>query len=120
MRRRASSTPSSSYTSRCTYSPRQPASCSAKVAVDRTLSEAEGLDAFRLLQTVPMTSTRPRACWKTPFGTASATGAQSTTVCTWCLRWRLGGRVVTADRRLYDGVHGGPLNDVVIWVTDPL
>jgi predicted nucleic acid-binding protein len=32
----------------------------------------------------------------------------------------LGGRVVTADRRLYNGVHGGPLDHVVLWVTDPL
>ena len=32
----------------------------------------------------------------------------------------LGGRVVTADRRLYNGVHGGPLDHLVLWVTDPL
>ena len=32
----------------------------------------------------------------------------------------LGGRVVTADRRLYNGVHGGPLDHLVLWVADPL
>ena len=31
----------------------------------------------------------------------------------------LGGRVVTADRRLYNGVHGGPLDHLVLWVEDP-
>jgi predicted nucleic acid-binding protein len=32
----------------------------------------------------------------------------------------LGGRVMTADRRLYNGVHGGPLDHLVLWVTDPI
>jgi hypothetical protein len=27
---------------------------------------------------------------------------------------------VTGDRRLYNGVHGGPLDHLVLWVTDPL
>ena len=36
------------------------------------------------------------------------------------LAMALGGRVVTADRRLYNGVHGGPLDHLVVWVTDPL
>ena len=31
-----------------------------------------------------------------------------------------GGRVVTADGRLYRGVHGGPLDHLVVWVADPL
>ena len=32
----------------------------------------------------------------------------------------LGGRVVTGDRLLYNGVHGGPLDRLVLWVTDPI
>ena len=32
----------------------------------------------------------------------------------------LRGRVVSGDRRLYNGVHGGPLDHLVFWVTDPL
>jgi hypothetical protein len=31
----------------------------------------------------------------------------------------LGERVVTADRRLYKGVHGDPLDHLVLLVTDP-
>jgi hypothetical protein len=30
----------------------------------------------------------------------------------------LGARVVTADRRLYNGVRGGPLDHLVLWITD--
>jgi hypothetical protein len=29
-------------------------------------------------------------------------------------------RALTGDRRLYNGVHGGPLDDLMLWVTDPL
>ena len=32
----------------------------------------------------------------------------------------LGGRVVTSDRRLYYGVHGGPLDHLVVWVSNQL
>ena len=32
----------------------------------------------------------------------------------------LGGRVVTADRRLDNGVQGGWLHHLVLWVSDPL
>jgi predicted nucleic acid-binding protein len=31
-----------------------------------------------------------------------------------------GGQVVTADARLYRGVKSGPLETLVLWVTDPL
>ena len=32
----------------------------------------------------------------------------------------IGGRVVTGDRRLYNGVRGGPLDSLVLWVNDPI
>jgi predicted nucleic acid-binding protein len=32
----------------------------------------------------------------------------------------LGGQVITADRRLYHGVRGGALEQLVLWVSDPL
>jgi predicted nucleic acid-binding protein len=89
-----------------------------KVAVDGTLSEAEALDAYRLLRTVPMT--------------VHATGGLLEDAIRQGVRYRrpvydslylvlaasLGGRVVTADGRLYRGVHGGPLDHLALWVTD--
>lgn len=90
-----------------------------KVAVERTLSEPEALDAFRLLRGIPLTVHATEDL----LGEAMRHG----------IRYRrpvyesfymilaivLGGRVVTADRRLYNGVRGGPLEHLVLWVTDP-
>ncbi len=36
------------------------------------------------------------------------------------LAMALGGRVVTADRRLYNRIRGGPLDHLVLWLTDQL
>ena len=91
-----------------------------KVAVERTLSEAEALDAFGLLRAVPVTvhpteglleaALRHGIRYRRPVYDSLYMG----------LAIALGGRVVTADRRLYNGVHGGPLGHLVLWVTDPL
>jgi predicted nucleic acid-binding protein len=91
-----------------------------KVAVERTLSEAEALDAFRLLRAVPMTihateglleeATRHGIRYRRPVYDSLSM----------VLAMALGGRVGTADRRLYNGVHGGLLDNLVLWVTDPL
>jgi len=91
-----------------------------KVAVDRTLSEVEGLDAFRLLRTVPMTIHTTEALLEDAFRHGVRYRRPVYDSLYMVLAVALGGRVVTADRRLYNGVHGGPLDHVVLWVTDPL
>ena len=53
--RRGCSTPGSRCTSPTYFFTEAASVLQRKVAVDRTLSEAEGLDAFQLLRTVPMT-----------------------------------------------------------------
>jgi len=92
-----------------------------KVAVDRTLSEAEGLDAFQLLRTVPMTIHATEELLEDAFrhGVRYRRPVYDSLLYM-VLAVALGGRVVTADRRLCNGVHGGPLDHVVLWVTDPL
>jgi len=91
-----------------------------KVAVDRTLRESEGLEAFDRLRTVPMT--------------IHATDALLEAALLHGIRYRrpvydslylvlaaaVGGQVRTADQRLYRGVQGGPLAHLVVWITDPL
>jgi predicted nucleic acid-binding protein len=91
-----------------------------KVAVDRTLSEAEGLDTFRLLRTVPMTIHPTKALLEDAFRHGVRYQQPVYDSLYLVLAAALGGRVVTADRRLYHGVHGGPLDGLVLWVTDPL
>jgi predicted nucleic acid-binding protein len=91
-----------------------------KVAVDRTLSEAEGLEAFRLLRTVPMTIHATEALLEDAFRHGVHYRRPVYDSLYLVLAAALGGRVVTADRRLYHGVHGGPLDHLVLWVTDPL
>jgi predicted nucleic acid-binding protein len=91
-----------------------------KVAVDRTLSEAEGLDAFQLLQTVPMTIHATEGLLEDAFRHGVRYRRPVYESLYLVLAAAVGGRVVTADRRLYNGVHGGPLDHLVIWVTYPL
>jgi predicted nucleic acid-binding protein len=91
-----------------------------KVAVDRTLSESEGLDVFRLLQSVPMTAHATEGLLKDAFRHGVRYRRPIYDSLYLVLAAALGGRVVTADRRLYNGVHGGPLDKLVLWVNDPL
>jgi predicted nucleic acid-binding protein len=89
-----------------------------KVAVERTLSEAEGWAAFQLIRTVPMSVHATEAL----LNDAMRHGMRYRRPVYDCLYLVLaeavGGRVMTADRRLYNGVHGGPLDHLVMWVTD--
>jgi predicted nucleic acid-binding protein len=90
-----------------------------KVAVDGTLSEAEGLSAFQLLRTVPMTVHPTTPLLEAAFRLGVRHRRPVYDGLYLVLAASLGGRVVTADRRLYNGVHGGPLDHLVLWVTDP-
>ena len=91
-----------------------------KVAVDRSLSEAEGLAASQLLRTVPMTVHATEALLEDAFRHGVRYRRPVYDSLYLVLAVALGGRVVTADRRLYHGVRGGPLDHLVLWVTDPL
>jgi predicted nucleic acid-binding protein len=91
-----------------------------KVAVERTLTEADGLEAFRLLGTVPMIIHPTERLLEDAFRLGVRYGRPVYDSLYLVLAEALGGRVVTADRRLYNGVHGGPLDHLVLWVTDPL
>jgi predicted nucleic acid-binding protein len=91
-----------------------------KDAVDRTLSEPEVLDAFRLLRTVPITNHATEGLLEDAFRHGVRYRRPVYDSLYLVLPVALGGRVVTADRRLYNGVHGGPRDHLVIWVTDPL
>jgi predicted nucleic acid-binding protein len=91
-----------------------------KVAVDRTLTEAEGLVAFQLLKAVPMTNHAAEGLLEDAFRHAVRYRRTVYDSLNLVLAAAMGGRVVTADRRLYNGVQGGPLDHLVIWVSDPL
>ena len=91
-----------------------------KVALDRTLSELEGLETLRLLQTVPMTNHATDLLLEQAFSHGIHYRRPVYDSLYMVLALSLGGCVVTADRRLYDGVHGGPLDHLVMWVTDPI
>ena len=91
-----------------------------KVAVDRTLSEADGLDAFRLLRTVPITIHATEALLEDAFRLGIRDRRPVYESLCLVLTAILGGRLVTGDRRLHNGVYGGPLSHLVLWVTDPL
>jgi predicted nucleic acid-binding protein len=91
-----------------------------KVAIDRTLSEAEGLEAFQLLQTIPLTIHATDGLLEVAFRHGMRYRRPVYDSLSMVLAVALGGRVVTADRRLYNGVHGGPLDDLVLWVDDAL
>jgi predicted nucleic acid-binding protein len=91
-----------------------------KVAVDRTLSVAEGLDVFRFLRAVPMTIHPTEGLLEDAFRHGIRYRRPVYDSLYLVLAEALGGRVVTADRRLYNGVHGGPLGHLVLWMADPL
>ncbi len=91
-----------------------------KVAVDRTLSEADGLAALQILRLIPMTVHATEGLLESAFRHGVRYRRPVYDSFYLVLAISVGGRVVTADRRLYNGVHGGPLDHLVLWVTDPL
>jgi predicted nucleic acid-binding protein len=91
-----------------------------KVAVDGTLTEAEGLSGFQLLRTVPMTIHPTAPLLEAAFRLGVRHRRPIYDSLYLVLASALGGRVITADRRLYNGIHGGPLDHLALWVTDPL
>jgi predicted nucleic acid-binding protein len=91
-----------------------------KVAVDGTLSEAEALDVYRLLRKIPMTVHATEGLLEDAIGYGVRFRRPVYDCLYLVLAAARGGRVVTADRRLYNGVHGGPLDHLVLWVSDPL
>ncbi len=91
-----------------------------KVAVEHTLSETEGLDAFQLLRKIPMTVHATEGLLESAFRLGIRYRRPVYDSLYLVLADSLGGRVVTADRRLYNGIHDGPLDHLVLWVTDPL
>jgi predicted nucleic acid-binding protein len=91
-----------------------------KVALDRTLSEPEGLKAYRLLQTVPITVHPTESLLEDAFRHGVRYRRAVYDSFYLVLAMALGGRVITADRRLYQGVRGCPLGHLVLRVTDPL
>jgi predicted nucleic acid-binding protein len=91
-----------------------------KVAVERTLSEAEGLKILGLLRTIPMSVHATEGLLEDAFRHGVRYRRPVYDSLYLVLAAALGGRVVTADRRLYHDVHGGPLDHLVLWVADPL
>lgn len=91
-----------------------------KVAVDRTLSEAEGFDAFQLLRTVPMIVHTTEALLEDALRHGMRYRRPVYDGLYLVLAEAVSGRMMTGDRRLYNGVHAGPLDHLVMWVTDPL
>ena len=89
-----------------------------KVAVDRTLSEAEALDVYRLLRTVPMTIHSTDGLLEDAIRHGVRYRRPVYDSLYLVLAARLGGRVVTADGRLYRGVLGGPIGHLALWVAD--
>ena len=91
-----------------------------KVAVDHTLSEAEALDAYRLLRTVPMTVHATEGLLEDAIRHGIRYRRPVYDSLYLVLADACGGRVVTADGRLYRGVQGGPLGHLVLWVADAI
>lgn len=91
-----------------------------KVAVERTLSEAEALDIFRLLRAVPLTVHATEDLLEQAMRHSIRYRRPVYDSLYMVLVMALGGQVVTADHRLYNGVRGGPLEHLVLWITDPL
>ncbi len=91
-----------------------------KVAVENTLSESDALDVYRLMQTVPMTLHATEGLLEDAIRHGIRYRRPVYDSLYLVLAAARGGRVVTADGRLYRGVHGGPLDHLVLWVTDPL
>ena len=91
-----------------------------KVAVDHTLSEAEALDVYRLLRKIPMTVHSTDGLLEDAIRHGVRYRRPVYDSLYLVLAAACGGRVVTADGRLYRGVCGGPLDHLVLWVTDTL
>jgi predicted nucleic acid-binding protein len=91
-----------------------------KVAIDRTLSETECLNALRLLEMIPMTPHATEGILENALRHGIRYRRPVYDSLYLVLAAAVGGRVVTGDRRLFNGVHGGPLGHLVLWVTDPL
>jgi predicted nucleic acid-binding protein len=91
-----------------------------KVALEGTLSESDALDVYRLLRTVPMTIHATEALLENSIRHGVRYRRPVYDSLYLMLAASRGGRVVTADGRLYRGVHGGLLDHLVLWVTDPL
>ena len=89
-----------------------------KVAVDQTLSEAEALDVYRLLGTVPVTVHPTEGLLEDALRHGIRYRRPVYDSLYLVLAEACGGRVVTADGRLHRGVRGGPLGHLVLWVTD--
>jgi predicted nucleic acid-binding protein len=91
-----------------------------KVAVDRSLAFEEGMEAFRLLRTVPMIVHAAEGLLEAAFQHGVRSRRPVYDSLYMVLAEALGGQVVTGDRRLYNGVHGGPLDHLVLWLTASL
>jgi predicted nucleic acid-binding protein len=89
-----------------------------KVAVEHTLTEDEALAAYRLLRTVPMIVHATDSLLEDAIRLGVRYRRSVYDSLYLVLAASLGGRVVTADGRLYRGVHGGPLDHLALWVTD--
>jgi predicted nucleic acid-binding protein len=91
-----------------------------KVAVERSLSEAEGLEIFHLLHTLPMNVRAADELLEDALRHGIRYRRPVYNCLYLVLAESLDGKVVTGDRRLYNGVRGGPLGHLVWWVGDPL
>jgi predicted nucleic acid-binding protein len=91
-----------------------------KVAIEQTLTEAEGLQALQLLRSFPLTIHATEVLLEDAFRHGVRFRRPIYDSLYMALALALGGRVVTADRRLYHGVRGGPLDPLVLWISDPL
>jgi predicted nucleic acid-binding protein len=91
-----------------------------KVVVERSLSEAEGLAVLDLLRKVPITIHPTESLLEEAFRHGVRYRRPVYDSLYMVLAQAINGRLVTADRRLYNGVHGGPLDQLVLWVTDDL
>jgi predicted nucleic acid-binding protein len=89
-----------------------------KVAVDRTLTEAEGFAAFQLLRAVPATVYATSPLLENAFRLGVRYRRPVYDGLYLILADSLRGRVVTADRRLSNGVRGGPLDYLVLSLSE--
>jgi predicted nucleic acid-binding protein len=90
------------------------------VALRGTLTEAEGLECYRALRSVPLTAHDGDALLEAAYHLAVRYKRPVYDSLYLAVALEAGGRVVTADGRLYRGVKGGPLGHLVLWVTDPV
>ena len=89
-----------------------------KAAVDHTLSEIEALEVFGLLRTVPIVVHSTDEFLESAIKHGIHYRRPVYDSLYLVLAEACGGRVVTADRRLYRGIQGGPIEHLVHWVSD--